>query len=107
MDVKSGLLNGFLEEEVCVWQPPGFESVQFSHRVYKMRKALYELTQAPRAWYGRLRGFLFSKGFGMGKVDKTHFVLRRGDDILIVLVYVDDIVFGSSSHYLVQGLQRM
>jgi hypothetical protein len=68
--------------------------------VYKLRKALYELKQAPRAWYGRLRWFLFNKGFEMGKVDKTLFLLRR-NDILIVQVYVDDIVFGGSSHSLV------
>jgi hypothetical protein len=48
-----------------------------------------------------LRGFLFSKGIEMGKVDKTLFLLRQGDDILIVQVYVDDIVFGGSSHSLV------
>jgi hypothetical protein len=76
MDVKSAFLNGFLEEEVYVRQPPGFESVEFPHRVYKLRKALYGLKQAHRAWYGRLRVFLFSKGFQMGKVDKILFLLR-------------------------------
>jgi hypothetical protein len=101
MDVKSAFLNGFLEEEVYVMQPPGYESVEFPHRVYKLRKALYGLKQAPRAWYGRLRGFLFRKGFQMRKVDKAFFLLRQGDDILIVQVYVDDIVFGGSSHSLV------
>jgi hypothetical protein len=84
MDVKSAFLNGFLEEEVYVRQPPGFESVEFPDQVYKLRKALYVLKQAPMAWYGRLRGFLFNKGFEMGKVDKTLFLLRQGDDILIV-----------------------
>jgi hypothetical protein len=101
MDVKSAFLNEFLEEEVYVKQPPGFESAEFPHNVYRLRKVLYGLKQAPRAWYGRLRGFLFSKGFEMGKVDKTRFLLRQGDDILIVQVYVDDIVFGGSSHSLV------
>jgi hypothetical protein len=76
MDVKSAFLNGFLEEEVYVKQPPGFESAEFPHKVYRLRKMLYGLKQAPRAWYGRLRGFLFSKGFEMGKVDKTLFLLR-------------------------------
>jgi hypothetical protein len=76
MDVKSALLNGFLEEEVYVRQPPGFESAEFPHLVYKLRKALYGLKQAPRAWCGRLWGFLFSKGFEMGKVNKTLFLLR-------------------------------
>jgi hypothetical protein len=94
MDVKSAFLNGFLEEEMYVMQPPGFESVEFPHKVYRLRKALYGLKQAPRAWYGRLRGFLFSKGFEMGKVDKTLFLLRQGNDIIIFQVYVDDIVFG-------------
>jgi hypothetical protein len=101
MDVKSAFLNGFLEEEVYVKQPPGFESAEFPHKVYRLRKALYGLKQASRAWYGRLRGFLISKGFEMGKVDKTLFLLRQGDHILIVQVYVDDIVFGCSSHSLV------
>jgi hypothetical protein len=101
MDVKSAFLNWFLEEEVYVKQPPSFESVEFPHRVHRLRKALYGLKHAPQAWYGRLRGFLFNKGFEMGKVDKTLSLLRQGDDILIVQVYVDDIVFGSSSHSLV------
>jgi hypothetical protein len=94
-------LNGFLEEEVYVRQPPGFEIVEFPHRVYKLRKALYGLKQAPRAWYGRLRGFLFNKGFEMSKVDKTLLLLRQGDNIVIVQVYVDDILFGGLSHSLV------
>jgi hypothetical protein len=59
MDRKSALLNGVLEEEVYVRQPPGFESEKYPHRVYKLRKVLYGLKQAPRAWYGRLRAFLF------------------------------------------------
>jgi hypothetical protein len=105
MDVNSGFLNGFLEEEVYVRQPPGFDSVEFPHRVYRLRKALYGLKQAPHAWDGRLRGFLFSKGFEMGKVDKTLLLLRQGDDILIVQVYVDDIVFGGRLTLWLQGLQ--
>jgi hypothetical protein len=101
IDVKSAFLNGVLQEEVYVRQPPGFESGKYPHRVYKLRKALYGLKQTPRAWYGRLRGFLFERGFEMGKVDQTLFLLRQGRDILIVQVYVDDIVFGGSSNSLV------
>jgi hypothetical protein len=101
MVLKSAFLNGFLEEEVYVKQPPGFESAEFPHWVYRLRKALYELKQAPSTWYGHLKGFLFSKGLEMGKVDKTLFLLRQADDILIFQVYVDDIVFGGLSHSLV------
>ncbi|WVZ75675.1 hypothetical protein U9M48_023710 [Paspalum notatum var. saurae] len=66
MDVKSAFLNGFIEEEVYVRQPPGFESAKFPDRVYKLRKALYGLKQAPRAWYARLKSFLLKSGFVMG-----------------------------------------
>jgi hypothetical protein len=84
MDVKSAFLNGVLEVEVYLRQPPGFESEKYPYPVYKLRKALYGLKQAPRAWYSRLRGFLFERGFEMGKVDQTLFLLRQGRDILIV-----------------------
>jgi hypothetical protein len=53
MDVKSAFLNGVLEEEVFVRQPPGFKSMMYPHRVDKLRKVLYGLKQVPRAWYGR------------------------------------------------------
>jgi hypothetical protein len=69
--------------------------------VYKLKRALYGLKQAPRAWYGRLSGFLVSRWFVMGTVDRTLFLLQHGNDLLIVQIYVDDIVFGGSSHNLV------
>ncbi|WVZ52869.1 hypothetical protein U9M48_003878 [Paspalum notatum var. saurae] len=89
MDVKSAFPNGFIEEEVYVRQPPGFESARFPDWVYKLRKALYGLKQAPRAWYARLTSFLLKSG--------------RGGDTLIVQIYVDDIIFGGSSHVLVSS----
>ncbi|WVZ52198.1 LOW QUALITY PROTEIN: hypothetical protein U9M48_003282 [Paspalum notatum var. saurae] len=101
MDVKSAFPNGFIEEEVYVRQPLGFESARFPDRVYKLRKALYGLKQAPRAWYARLKSFLLKSGFVMGSVDKTLFLLSRGGDTLII--YVDDIIFGGSSHALVSS----
>ena len=58
MDVKSAFLNGVIQEEVYVWQPPGFESLKFLDRVYKLSKALYGLKQASRAWYDRFKTFL-------------------------------------------------
>ncbi|WVZ80243.1 hypothetical protein U9M48_027735 [Paspalum notatum var. saurae] len=100
MDVKSAFLNGFIEEEVYVRQPPDFEHPKFPNRVFKLQKALYGLKQAPRAWYERLSKFLVDQGFQMGSVDKTLFLLKHGKDFLIVQIYVDDIIFGGSSHAL-------
>jgi hypothetical protein len=104
MHVKSALLNGVIEEEVYVKQPPGFESEKYPHRVYRLKRALYGLKQVPRARYGRLRGFLLGRGFVMATVDRTLFLLKHGNDLLIVQIYVDDIVFGGSSHNLVAKL---
>ena len=101
IDVKSAFLNRVIEEEVYVKQPPGFESKKFPNHVFKLDKALYGLKQAPRAWYERLKTFLIQNSFEMGKVDKTLFILRDGIDFLLVQIYVDDIIFGGSSHSLV------
>jgi hypothetical protein len=76
MDVKSAFLNGYIEEEVYVRQPPGFENPKYPNHVYKLHKALYGLKQAPRSLYERLKVFLPAKGFKMGSVDKTLFLLK-------------------------------
>ena len=62
MDVKSAFLNGFIQEEVYVDQPPGFENHKLPNHVLKLKNALYGLKQAPRAWYERLSKFLLEKG---------------------------------------------
>jgi hypothetical protein len=58
MDVKIAFLNGVIQEEVFVRQPPCFENLKYHNRVYKILKALYGLKQAPQAWYARLKTFL-------------------------------------------------
>ena len=75
--------------------------ILFPNHVFKLHKALYGLKQAPRAWYERLKAFLLEKGFRMGSVNKTLFLLKQGTDILLVQIYVDDIIFDGSSHALV------
>ena len=72
-DVKSAFLNGYLNEEVYINQPPRFRDHEKSDFIYKLTKALYGLKQAPRALYERLSKFLLEKGFLWGKVDKTLF----------------------------------
>ena len=97
MDVKSAFLNGFVKEEVYVEQPPLFEDTNFPNHVFKLKKALYGLKQAPRAWYDRLRSYLLQSNFEIGKVDNTLFIKRNKNDIQLVQVYVDDIIFGSTN----------
>ncbi|KAH9801427.1 hypothetical protein KPL71_001026 [Citrus sinensis] len=100
MDVKSAFLNGYIMEEVYVKQPPGFENEKFSDHVYKLSKAMYGLKQAPRAWYDKLKNFLLDNDFSMGKADTTIFVKHKNQDILIVQIYVDDIIFCSTNELL-------
>ncbi|GJW62477.1 gag-pol polyprotein [Tanacetum coccineum] len=66
-------------------------------KVYRLKKALYGLKQAPRAWYDELSNFLISKGFSKGSIDPTLFITKHGEDILLVQIYVDDIIFGSTN----------
>ena len=81
-------------------QPPGFEDSQKLDHVYRLKKTLYGLKQAPRAWYERLSKFLLEKNFNIGKVDTTLFIKRKDNDILLVQIYVDDIIFGSTNESL-------
>ncbi|GJU85596.1 retrovirus-related pol polyprotein from transposon TNT 1-94 [Tanacetum coccineum] len=97
MDVKTAFLNGPLKEEVYVAQPDGFVDPDHPDKVYRLRKALYGLKQAPRAWYDELSKFLISKGFTKGIIDPTLFTIKYGEDILLVQIYVDDIIFGSTN----------
>jgi hypothetical protein len=87
--------------------PLGFENPKYPDRVYKLSKTLYGLKQAPRAWYTRLKTFLLEHGYVMGSVDKTLFTLKHGNDFLLVQIYMDNIIFGGSSHSLVSSFQKI
>ncbi|GKA31524.1 retrovirus-related pol polyprotein from transposon TNT 1-94 [Tanacetum coccineum] len=85
------------EEEVYVSQPEGFNNLEFPDHVYRLKKALYGLKQAPRAWYDKLSSFLIKHRFTKGIVDPNLFTRRHREDILLVQIYVDDIIFGSTN----------
>ena len=93
MNVKCAFLNGFLNEEVFVEQPKGFQDPHFSDHVLRLKKAVYEMKQAPRAWYDRLTNYLLDRGFQRGYIDRTLFVKKDENHLLVAQVYVDDIVF--------------
>nr|GEW63898.1 ribonuclease H-like domain-containing protein [Tanacetum cinerariifolium] len=82
--------------KVYMCQPPGFEDPHFPNKVYKVEKVLYGLHQAPRAWYETLSTYLLENGFRKGIIDKTLFIKKDKNDIMLVQVYVDDIIFGST-----------
>jgi hypothetical protein len=86
-----------------VRQPPSFENPKYPNRVYKLSKILYGFTQAPQEWYVRLKTILLEHGYVMGSIDKTLFTLKHANDFLLVQIYMDDIIFGSSSHVLVSS----
>ncbi|GJY64335.1 putative ribonuclease H-like domain-containing protein, partial [Tanacetum coccineum] len=107
MDVKSAFLYGTIKEEVYVCQPPSFEDPQFSDKVYKVEKALYGLHQAPRAWYETFSTYLLENRFRRGTIDKTLFIKKDKGDILLIQVYVDDIIFGSTKNSLCVEFEQM
>ncbi|GJX49747.1 retrovirus-related pol polyprotein from transposon TNT 1-94 [Tanacetum coccineum] len=96
MDVKSAFLNDFINEEVYMAQPLGFIDFTKSNYVYRLKKALYGLKQATKAWYDRLKAFLIKHDYSMGMVDKTLFTKKKDSNLIIVQIYVDDIIFGST-----------
>ena len=107
MDVKGAFLNGELEEEVYVEQPPGFVDSKYPNHVYRLDKALYGLKQAPRAWYETLAQFLLESRFTRGTIDKTLFYIYYGKDLLLVQIYVDDIIFGSTNDKMCQRFSKL
>ncbi|GJS56565.1 retrovirus-related pol polyprotein from transposon TNT 1-94 [Tanacetum coccineum] len=107
MDVKTTFLNGPLKEEVYVNQLDGFVDPHHPDKVYRLKKALCGLKQAPRAWYDELSNFLVSKGFSKGSIDPTLFITKKREDILLVQIYVDDIIFGSTNPKLSKKFEKL
>ncbi|KAI3770244.1 hypothetical protein L6452_01370 [Arctium lappa] len=107
IDVKSAFLYGTIDEEVYVCQPPSFENPTYPDRLYKLKKALYGLHQAPRAWYDTLSTYLLENGFERGIIDNTLFIKRSKKDILLVQIYVDDIIFGSTKDQMCRDFEEL
>nr|GFB57496.1 hypothetical protein [Tanacetum cinerariifolium] len=99
--------TSFQHEEVYVNQPDGFVDPYHPDKVYRLKKALYRLKQAPRAWYDELSTFLVSKGFSKGFIDPTLFITKHRGDILLVQIYVNDIIFGFTNPKLSKQFEKL
>nr|KYP46744.1 Retrovirus-related Pol polyprotein from transposon TNT 1-94 [Cajanus cajan] len=106
MNVKSAFLNGELEEEVYVTQPPGFKVVGEEHKVLKLKKALYGLKQAPRAWNNKIDGFLVQQGFVKCAVEYGIYSRIENGEVLIICLYVDDLLITGSNIKMIEEFKR-
>lgn len=107
MDVKSAFLNGNLEEEVYVEQPPGYVIKGDEDKVLKLKKALYGLKQAPRAWYSRIDEYFKQRNFVKCPHEYGLYVKKmENGDMIVVCLYVDDLIFTSNNSAMVDEFKR-
>ena len=107
LDVKSAFLNGELEEEVYVKQPQGYEVKGKEDKVYRLQKALYGLKQAPRAWNSKIDGYFCQNGFYRSPNEPSLYVKKEGmNDLLVVCLYVDDLIYMGTSMKMVEVFKR-
>ncbi|GJP51517.1 hypothetical protein CLOM_g10683, partial [Closterium sp. NIES-68] len=105
MDIVTAFLNGIILEEVYMKQPEGLDDG--SGRVCRLKKAIYGLKQAPRAWYHKLEEALLAGGFKKSECDPSLFLLQEKDEILMLLMYMDDILLFSASTALLDSAEQM
>ena len=106
MRVKSAFLNGDLHEEVYMKQPPSFKVAGKDHQVLRLVKALYGLKQAPRAWYIKIDKYLSDQGFKRSSSDSNLYIKTTDNDIILLVIYVDDLIIIGSSTSLIQGIKH-
>ena len=107
MDIKSAFLNGYISEEGYIHQPLGFENSKLLEHVFKLKKSLYDLKQAPKSWYERLSSFLLENDFIIGKMDFTLFYKKIRNDLTICQIYIDDMIFGSANPSICQEFSEL
>ena len=101
MDVKSTFLNGVLKREVYLEQPLGYEFASEEHKVYRLKRALYGIKQAPRAWYNMINSYLMSNGFRKSDGEPTLYIKAADGHVLIVVLYLDYLIFTRNDNFLI------
>eukprot|EP00253_Pinus_taeda_P024150 PITA_24150 len=107
MDMKLAFLNGVLMEEVYIEQPLGYEKKGQEHKVCRLKKALYGLKQAQRAWYSRIDSYLLENGFEKCEGEPTLYIKEKDGKILIVVLYVDGVIFTGNDDYLIENFKTV
>jgi len=105
MDVKSAFLNGVLMEEFYIEQPLGYEKKGQEHKVCRLKKDLHGLKQAPRAWYSRIDSYLLENRFEKCEGEPTLYIKEKYGKLLIVVLYVDDVIFTGNDDYLIENFK--
>ena len=106
MDVKNTFLHGNLEEEVYMQQPPAFENKRFPNYICKLKKALYGLIQAPRAWHSKIAEYLTEISFIAPKAYPSLYVKSKNGNIVFVLIYIDDLLIGGNSNSEIEKVKK-
>ena len=106
LDINNAFLQGTLNDEVYMVQPPGFIHKSFPNYICKLKKAIYGLRQAPRDWHKELSSFLLINGFTHSISDASLFIYNRDGFIAYILVYVDDIVITGNNNNFLADLYR-
>ena len=100
-------LNGEMEDEVYADQPEGFVVKGSEDKVYRLKKTLYGLRQAPKAWYCRIYPYFQQYRFERSESEPTLYTKRQGNyDLLLVCLYVDDIIYTGSTHSLIKEFKN-
>ena len=108
MDVNNAFLNGELTETVFMEQAPGFKDLSKPNYVCRLKKAIYVLKQAPRAWYTAPKNAILQLGFYNSKVDSFLFIYSQGSTLCYFLVYVDDLVItGNNSLFVASIIKQL
>ena len=97
LDIKIAFLNGELQEKFYVTWPIGFVKPNQWHQVCFLTKALYDLKRAPKACFQKIHTYLARKGFTNNFIESTMFILKDGDNLLIVILYVDEMYITSTN----------
>jgi hypothetical protein len=105
LDVSTAFLNGELKEEIFMEQPENFVDHQYPGRVWKLKRSLYGLKQSPRIWNETISQFLISIGFKQLESDNSIFCKQEGEDISIILLYVDDLLLFSNQKQLIKWME--